>query len=55
MTKDNPERTRQAALNQLCISTQCGFASVWEGNPVTEEDERKKLAVLVEAAKQIWG
>ncbi|KAG6873567.1 hypothetical protein C0992_008612 [Termitomyces sp. T32_za158] len=54
MTKDNPARTRQAALNQLCISTQCGFASVWEGNPVTEEDQRKKLAVLVEAAKQIW-
>ncbi|KAG6873566.1 hypothetical protein C0992_008618, partial [Termitomyces sp. T32_za158] len=46
MTKDNPARTRQAALNQLCISTQCGFASVWEGNPVTEEDQRKKLAVL---------
>ncbi|KAG6862378.1 hypothetical protein C0995_011818 [Termitomyces sp. Mi166 len=55
MTSDNPERTRQVALNQLCISTQCGFASVWEGNPVTEEDERKKLAVLVEAAKQIWS
>ncbi|KAH0590817.1 hypothetical protein H2248_000939 [Termitomyces sp. 'cryptogamus'] len=54
MTRDNPQRTRQAALNQLCISTQCGFASVWEGNPVTEEDEYKKLAVLVEAAKQIW-
>ncbi|KAG6851185.1 hypothetical protein H0H93_015195 [Arthromyces matolae] len=73
MTKDNPERTREDALNQLvlllilqvyifdfeppnrlCISTQCGFASVWEGNPVTEEDERNKLAVLVEAAKQLW-
>jgi hypothetical protein len=22
---------------RLCISTQCGFASVWQGNPVTEE------------------
>ncbi|RDB28953.1 Uncharacterized protein YxjH [Hypsizygus marmoreus] len=51
----NPPRSRYVALNQLCISTQCGFASVWQGNPVTEEDERKKLSLLVEAAKQIWG
>ncbi|PPQ70490.1 hypothetical protein CVT26_013997 [Gymnopilus dilepis] len=49
-----PRRSREAALNQLCISAQCGFASVWEGNPVTEEDEIKKLSLLVETAKQIW-
>ncbi|KAF9568459.1 UROD/MetE-like protein [Agrocybe pediades] len=49
-----PKRSKEVALNQLCISTQCGFASVWEGNPITEEDEIKKLALLVETAKQIW-
>ncbi|CAA7258679.1 unnamed protein product [Cyclocybe aegerita] len=54
LRQGSPKRSREVALNQLCISTQCGFASVWEGNPVTEEDERKKLALLVEAAKQIW-
>ncbi|KAF8078692.1 hypothetical protein FPV67DRAFT_1466095 [Lyophyllum atratum] len=55
LMKGNPLRCRKIALNQLCISTQCGFASVWEGNPVSEEeDERKKLALLVDAAKQIW-
>ncbi|GLB36085.1 putative UROD MetE-like protein [Lyophyllum shimeji] len=50
----SPRRSRQTGLNQLCISPQCGFASVCEGNPVTEEDERKKLALLAETAKQIW-
>ncbi|KAF9481015.1 UROD/MetE-like protein [Pholiota conissans] len=54
LCQGSPKRSREVALNQLAISTQCGFASVWEGNPVTEEDQRRKLAVLVEAAKQIW-
>ncbi|KAF8971398.1 hypothetical protein BDZ97DRAFT_1651079 [Flammula alnicola] len=54
LCQGSPKRSKEVALNQLCISTQCGFASVWEGNPVTEEDQRKKLALLVEAAKQIW-
>ncbi|KAJ3987764.1 hypothetical protein F5890DRAFT_1623617 [Lentinula detonsa] len=50
----NSSRSKETALNQLCISPQCGFASVWQGNPVTEEEEKKKLALVVEAAKQIW-
>ncbi|THV07712.1 UROD/MetE-like protein [Dendrothele bispora CBS 962.96] len=49
-----PTRTKEMALNQICISPQCGFAAVWEGNPLTEEDEHKKLGVLAEAAKAIW-
>lgn len=49
-----PERTRAAALDQLCISPQCGFASVAEGNPISEEEQRKKLNLVVEAAKAIW-
>ncbi|PPQ87031.1 hypothetical protein CVT25_000008 [Psilocybe cyanescens] len=54
LCQGSPKRSMEVALNQLCISTQCGFASVWEGNPVTEEDEIKKLALLVAAAEQIW-
>ncbi|RPD55831.1 UROD/MetE-like protein [Lentinus tigrinus ALCF2SS1-6] len=50
-----PKRTYAEALNQLGISPQCGFASVFEGNPITEEEERQKLALVVEAARQIWG
>jgi len=54
LVEGNPKRSREVAMNQLCISTQCGFASVWEGNPVSEEDEIKKLALLVAAAREIW-
>ncbi|KAJ7125648.1 hypothetical protein C8R43DRAFT_1029759 [Mycena crocata] len=49
-----PRRSKEAALNQLCISPQCGFASVWQGNPVTEEDEKQKLGLLLKVAKEIW-
>lgn len=48
------KRTIAEALNQLCISPQCGFASHSEGNQVTEEDVERKLALVVEAAKRIW-
>jgi len=51
----NGERTREEALNQLAISPQCGFASHSEGNPVSYEDMKNKLKLVVETAKQIWG
>ncbi|KAH9937026.1 uncharacterized protein B0H18DRAFT_968811 [Fomitopsis serialis] len=54
VSRGTPKRSRQDALNQLCLSPQCGFASVFEGNPLSEEEERRKLELVVEAAKQIW-
>jgi len=54
IAQGNPKRSTAQALDQLCISTQCGFASAMGGNPVTEEDEKRKLALLVETARQIW-
>ena len=51
-------RTHEAArflpLENLAISPQCGFASTMGGNPLTEDDERAKLALCVEAARRIW-
>ena len=51
-------RTDEAAqfidLDRLAISPQCGFASTVAGNPVTEADERAKLALVVQAAQAIW-
>jgi 5-methyltetrahydropteroyltriglutamate--homocysteine methyltransferase len=51
-------RTDEAAkfidLDRLAISPQCGFASTVAGNPVTEADERAKLALVVRAADAIW-
>ena len=42
-------------LARLAISPQCGFASTMGGNPVAEADERAKLRLCVDAARQIWG
>jgi 5-methyltetrahydropteroyltriglutamate--homocysteine methyltransferase len=42
-------------LEQLALSPQCGFASNYIGNPVTIEDERKKLALVVQVANEVWG
>ena len=49
------EATRHIDLDRLAIGPQCGFASTVAGNPLTEADERAKLALVVEAAKQVWG
>ena len=48
------EATRHIDLDRLAIGPQCGFASTVAGNPVTEDDERRKLALVVEAARQFW-
>jgi 5-methyltetrahydropteroyltriglutamate--homocysteine methyltransferase len=42
-------------LERLCISPQCGFASTHHGNKVTEDIERRKLALLVDVANEVWG
>jgi 5-methyltetrahydropteroyltriglutamate--homocysteine methyltransferase len=56
--RDLEQRAENAAryidLDRLAISPQCGFASTVAGNPITEGDERAKLARVVEAARTIW-
>jgi 5-methyltetrahydropteroyltriglutamate--homocysteine methyltransferase len=49
------EAARHVDAARLAISPQCGFASTMGGNPVTESDQRAKLALCVEAARAIWG
>ena len=49
------EATRYVALDQLCLSPQCGFASTEEGNILTEEQEWAKLRMIVEVAGEVWG
>jgi 5-methyltetrahydropteroyltriglutamate--homocysteine methyltransferase len=34
---------------------QCGFASNFMGNPVTVDDEKRKLSLVVETARDVWG
>jgi 5-methyltetrahydropteroyltriglutamate--homocysteine methyltransferase len=48
------EASKFIDLDRLAISPQCGFASTVAGNPLTEADERAKLALVVQAAATIW-
>ena len=49
------EATQFIDLDRLAISPQCGFASTVAGNPVTEQDQRRKLELEVRVAQAIWG
>ena len=44
-----------APLDRLGVCPQCGFASTVGGNPLSEDDERRKLALVVEVARRVWG
>jgi len=49
------EASRFASLERLSISPQCGFASTVAGNPLKVNDEEKKLRLVVETARDVWG
>jgi 5-methyltetrahydropteroyltriglutamate--homocysteine methyltransferase len=49
------EAARYVSLDQLALSPQCGFASTEEGNLLTYEQQRAKLALVVEVAQEVWG
>jgi 5-methyltetrahydropteroyltriglutamate--homocysteine methyltransferase len=42
-------------VSQLCLSPQCGFASVEEGNVLAEDEQWAKLAMVVDIANEVWG
>jgi 5-methyltetrahydropteroyltriglutamate--homocysteine methyltransferase len=47
--------SKYAPLDQLAISPQCGFSSDVVGNLVSEDDQKRKLEIVVETARQVWG
>jgi 5-methyltetrahydropteroyltriglutamate--homocysteine methyltransferase len=49
------EATKYVALDQLCLSPQCGFASTEEGNVLAEKEQWAKLRMIVELAEEVWG
>ncbi len=48
------EATNYVPLDNLCLSTQCGFASTEEGNKLTDAEQWAKLELVVNVAQQIW-
>jgi 5-methyltetrahydropteroyltriglutamate--homocysteine methyltransferase len=49
------EAARYVPLEDLGISTQCGFASVAAGNLLTIDDQWRKLELVAETARKVWG
>lgn len=49
------EAARYAPFEQLALSPQCGFSSDLAGNLLSEEDQWRKLDVMLETAAQVWG
>jgi 5-methyltetrahydropteroyltriglutamate--homocysteine methyltransferase len=48
------EASRYVPLENLAVSPQCGFASTLEGNLVSEQDQWRKLKLVVDTARQVW-
>ncbi len=49
------EAAKFAPLDQLCLSAQCGFASTEEGNTLAEDEQWRKIELIVDIAREVWG
>jgi 5-methyltetrahydropteroyltriglutamate--homocysteine methyltransferase len=49
------EAARYVPAERLALSPQCGFASHFHGNPLGEDDQWRKLALVASVAKRAWG
>ncbi len=49
------EASRYVPVERLALSPQCGFASTLAGNLLTQDDQWKKLKLVVETAREVWG
>jgi methionine synthase II (cobalamin-independent) len=48
------EAARYHPRGNLALSTQCGFASVEAGNPLSESEQRAKLELVAGLAHRLW-
>ncbi len=58
--KDELKRRIDAAakfvpLENLCLSPQCGFSSTHHGNKLSADDQWRKLGLVLEVSKSVWG
>jgi methionine synthase II (cobalamin-independent) len=49
------EAAKYVPLEQLCLSPQCGFSSTVDGNALTIEEQKAKLRLVAEVAREVWG
>ena len=55
LAKRIEEAARFLPLEQLALSPQCGFASGIGGNMLSEDEQWRKLEVMMETARRVWG
>lgn len=48
------EASKYVPLENLALSPQCGFASMMEGNLLTEQDQWAKLKLVADTARRVW-
>lgn len=48
------QASKYISLDQLAVSPQCGFASDVVGNMISPDDQKRKLELMVETARQVW-
>jgi len=49
------EASKYVAMENLAVSTQCGFASAASGNLLSWDDMQRKLDLVARAARRFWG
>jgi 5-methyltetrahydropteroyltriglutamate--homocysteine methyltransferase len=49
------EAAQYMPLENMCISPQCGFSSTHHGNDMSQEDQWKKMELVVNTAEKVWG
>jgi 5-methyltetrahydropteroyltriglutamate--homocysteine methyltransferase len=49
------EASKYVPLEDLALSPQCGFASTLVGNPLSWDEQRRKLELVVDTARKVWG
>jgi 5-methyltetrahydropteroyltriglutamate--homocysteine methyltransferase len=49
------EASKYVPLENLAIAPQCGFASTMLGNLLTWDEQKRKLELVVETARKVWG
>ena len=48
------EASQYVPIENLALSPQCGFASALEGNLLTEDEQWRKLQLVVDTARTVW-
>jgi len=49
------EASKHVPMARLALSPQCGFASTIAGNALSADDQRRKLELVVQIAREVWG